>query len=548
MAYWVRIFLLYLVVVALPAAGALLGSARTALNEADRVGSERAAAASRAVDGALLAHAVGGWGALRALELRPALAEVESGRPGKRVDAFVRAVSVGEQALGFLVAGDQIFPSRLAPDVKVLTEFLGHEFQTKDRVRGVWTLADTGSHTYAALAVRNSAGRLLGYAVLLRTIDKALVRALAADAQAELSLVRGFELDHSTLTADRALPLIEPALSGRSRYASGRLATQLPSALPEVGPLLIGPWAQDLAYASEVLEVQGSEHRWVVSASREAELSVAGRIEVWILLTGLMASFVVFVFARMMHRAYVGPLDRVTEHFAKIQASPETLQSLDLPSPGRLERLVRLVNLTFRRLRRSSGSHGRGTPIGRVQLVQRQAAAPPPAPVPTERPGRPTPAPLAARPAPPTRPAPSPWSVDDLDDLALSRALMGELTISTMADPSIVIELPMEEGWVIEIEPEQLKKAIPVDEHILTAPGPEERRRVREVFEAYLDLRRKCGESTEDLDFKRFVGQVLLHRIGAEAEHGKDPFRYEVYEANGRARLRLVSLGLGATG
>ena len=60
----------------------------------------------------------------------------------------------------------------------------------------------------------------------------------------------------------------------------------------------------------------------------------------------------------------------------------------------------------------------------------------------------------------------------------------------------------------------------------------------REVFDDYLVLKRKCGESTESLTFEKFAGKLASNRDALISKHGCKSVRFQVYVKDGKAALK----------
>ena len=60
----------------------------------------------------------------------------------------------------------------------------------------------------------------------------------------------------------------------------------------------------------------------------------------------------------------------------------------------------------------------------------------------------------------------------------------------------------------------------------------------RAVFEEFLALKRKCGESTSNLTYEKFSSKLRNSRESIMAKHGCDEVRFEVYVKDGKASLK----------
>ncbi len=61
-----------------------------------------------------------------------------------------------------------------------------------------------------------------------------------------------------------------------------------------------------------------------------------------------------------------------------------------------------------------------------------------------------------------------------------------------------------------------------------------------QVFEAYVALRQKCGESTVGLSLEKFIAKLESNRQQIVAKHNCKTAQFTVYEKNGKAALRAV--------
>lgn len=60
----------------------------------------------------------------------------------------------------------------------------------------------------------------------------------------------------------------------------------------------------------------------------------------------------------------------------------------------------------------------------------------------------------------------------------------------------------------------------------------------RGVYEEFLGLKRKCGESTSNLTYEKFASKLRNSRESLMAKHGCDEVRFEVYIKDGKASLK----------
>jgi hypothetical protein len=60
------------------------------------------------------------------------------------------------------------------------------------------------------------------------------------------------------------------------------------------------------------------------------------------------------------------------------------------------------------------------------------------------------------------------------------------------------------------------------------------------VFEDYLALRQRCGESIVGLSLEKFVAKLQSNRQQLVAKHGCKSAQFTVYEKDGKAAIRAV--------
>jgi hypothetical protein len=60
------------------------------------------------------------------------------------------------------------------------------------------------------------------------------------------------------------------------------------------------------------------------------------------------------------------------------------------------------------------------------------------------------------------------------------------------------------------------------------------------VFEEYLALRQKCGESVVGLSLEKFVAKLQSNRDQLTSKHGCKTAHFTVYEKDGKAAIRAV--------
>jgi hypothetical protein len=62
----------------------------------------------------------------------------------------------------------------------------------------------------------------------------------------------------------------------------------------------------------------------------------------------------------------------------------------------------------------------------------------------------------------------------------------------------------------------------------------------RQVFDAYVDLRQKCGESIAGLSLDKFAAKLKSNREQLVSKHGCRTARFSVYEKDGKAAIRAM--------
>ena len=72
---------------------------------------------------------------------------------------------------------------------------------------------------------------------------------------------------------------------------------------------------------------------------------------------------------------------------------------------------------------------------------------------------------------------------------------------------------------------------------------PEDRAHFKEVYERFIDLRRRCGESTGDLAFDRFLAKLSRNRENLVKKYKCRTVRFQVYKKDGKAALKATPVG-----
>lgn len=69
---------------------------------------------------------------------------------------------------------------------------------------------------------------------------------------------------------------------------------------------------------------------------------------------------------------------------------------------------------------------------------------------------------------------------------------------------------------------------------------PSESAHFKETYERFLEMRRQCGEPTNDLAFDRFVAKLRKNRDGLIKKYNCKTVRFQVYEKDGKAALKAT--------
>ena len=72
---------------------------------------------------------------------------------------------------------------------------------------------------------------------------------------------------------------------------------------------------------------------------------------------------------------------------------------------------------------------------------------------------------------------------------------------------------------------------------------PEDRAHFKEVYDRFIDLRRRCGESTADLAFDRFLAKLSRNRENLVKKYNCRTVRFQVYKKDGKAALKATPVG-----
>ncbi|MEL7368325.1 MAG: MXAN_5187 C-terminal domain-containing protein [Myxococcota bacterium] len=80
---------------------------------------------------------------------------------------------------------------------------------------------------------------------------------------------------------------------------------------------------------------------------------------------------------------------------------------------------------------------------------------------------------------------------------------------------------------------------------LVSADGMEsdDRSHFKEVYDRFIDLRRRCGESTADLAFERFISKLSRNRDNLVKKYNCRTVRFQVYKKDGKAALKATPVG-----
>lgn len=67
-----------------------------------------------------------------------------------------------------------------------------------------------------------------------------------------------------------------------------------------------------------------------------------------------------------------------------------------------------------------------------------------------------------------------------------------------------------------------------------------DRAHFKEVYERFIEMRRRCGEKTADLAFDRFLAKLTRNRDNLIKKYACRTVRFQVYEKDGKAALKAT--------
>ncbi|MEL6187173.1 MAG: MXAN_5187 C-terminal domain-containing protein, partial [Myxococcota bacterium] len=358
MGFWLRHFLLFLLVVAAPVAVALWIDAETAVEQAKEAGlravSRAASALSSQIELSVRGRLDDAVAAAHDLVDQSVLDAVE--RSGRRRD---EALALVEKRLTS-VRPDGGFAWLVGSDGRILSgedeaqdprDVSGHPLVVQARFGVVgdmlWRHGDPPVWAAAAPLVQD--GRAAGAVIVGWPIDPIFVSSLARQLDVSLTLMSGSEFVATSLEGEQVRSVVDPALAATGPVVAGELPTPLSSPVPGL-PLVLGPRADGLAYASQSVPVPGGGLQWVVSINNAAPLQAMAGRQINLLAGGLALAMVVLLFSIVAHRTHVAPIRIISEHLSEIQLGRG---EVELPEPlvsHPFRRLVRLINMTVQKL------------------------------------------------------------------------------------------------------------------------------------------------------------------------------------------------------
>jgi len=107
------------------------------------------------------------------------------------------------------------------------------------------------------------------------------------------------------------------------------------------------------------------------------------------------------------------------------------------------------------------------------------------------------------------------------------------------------------ESTMIAQVPQELLQATANDPAVVTPPAElesneeemtPEMKHFQETYEAFIELRKQCGEPVADLSFQRFEKKLVKNRDGLKSKYGCQSVRFQVYEKNGKAALKATPI------
>ncbi|MEE2901538.1 MAG: MXAN_5187 C-terminal domain-containing protein [Myxococcota bacterium] len=107
------------------------------------------------------------------------------------------------------------------------------------------------------------------------------------------------------------------------------------------------------------------------------------------------------------------------------------------------------------------------------------------------------------------------------------------------------------ESTMIAQVPQELLQATANDPAVVAPPAElesneeemtPEMKHFQETYDAFIELRKQCGEPVADLSFQRFEKKLVKNRDGLKSKYGCQSVRFQVYEKNGKAALKATPI------
>ena len=88
------------------------------------------------------------------------------------------------------------------------------------------------------------------------------------------------------------------------------------------------------------------------------------------------------------------------------------------------------------------------------------------------------------------------------------------------------------------------KSAEMIDDSDMNADGIDDgdQAHFRDVYEEFLEMRRRCGELTSDLGYERFQAKLTKNRNDLVQKYNCRTVRFQVYEKEGKAALKATPI------
>ncbi|MBX2813074.1 MAG: hypothetical protein KTR25_14765 [Myxococcales bacterium] len=374
MSYWARHLLLLILLVLVPLVAAIWGDCTRESERAAHASQQRARRAAQALSSEVM------LGVLEHVDDARALAhELETQRPKvdwlsergrararrrrKGVDEEIELLEFVHQRLaescprggfawlvdaeGAVLVGGGPPPADGPRSVSAHPLFV----QSQEGFAGdaIWSQTDPIMWAAAAPLVIENEAR--GAVVIGWPIDQTFVHHLSQHLEVGLTLVSSQRvLLTSVDTSSAALrQIVEPALRMSGPVLGGSFPERLPTAIPGF-PLMVGPLAEGLAYASMAVEIPGVPLHWVLSVSNHSILQALAPRQIRLMAVAFVLSLVLLLFAVINHRTYLSPIDVIAEHLSNLQFGRREAELPERKVSSPFRRLVRLVNMVGQKI------------------------------------------------------------------------------------------------------------------------------------------------------------------------------------------------------